>query len=580
MSAHPNAKKRCRCEPAIEGYSVVPKPYALTALKKMGWFLYSVPAVKEEDPDVFEALRILPFPDKAKIKHPWAEDVLVTQEDMACRRTRRTVMATLPYEWLAWDPSENEYNGSVNNKLCGHEECVNDGQDGEATSTEKGTCIGEWPFWEISNDDSLYQAVLHWANNCKEFSGNHQIVGLDETPWLSRLRTEETETEEFFDRQLLHTPSVGTCRFSYSGKRGFLTRNVNRNVPGVRKEWITITTLGRDPTVLDELMTTIKTAYFDQDSHSVAVFRASCSPDPKWVLSARQSRDMSTIAMAAGLKQQITDDITNFRAPNQFKWYRRRGLPYRRGYLFHGPPGTGKTSLCVALATLCQLPIYNINISSSTLDDEILGTLFHLLPPKCMVLFEDIDSSETVQKRLRPPPRAQDPRQASWVTFSGLLNILDGTGAQEGRVLVMSTNHPKKIDPAFIRPGRVDMVIHFDLVDQLSAQLLFRSLVLEDSSTADNESATAAKETENKLIAEFVKNVPEGVVSHAELQGYLMATRQDPQAVVNGVSAWLKEKQESACERFENLAWYLSDTLKIQPPSCEYLKQCSLGILL
>ncbi|GKT83835.1 mitochondrial chaperone ATPase [Colletotrichum tofieldiae] len=101
MSAHPNAKKRCRCEPAIEGYSVVPKPYALTALKKMGWFLYSVPAVKEEDPDVFEAF-----------------------------------MATLPYEWLAWDPSENEYNGSVNNKLCGHEECVNDGQDGEVHGLE------------------------------------------------------------------------------------------------------------------------------------------------------------------------------------------------------------------------------------------------------------------------------------------------------------------------------------------------------------------------------------------------------------------------------------------------------------
>ncbi|KZL64542.1 hypothetical protein CT0861_05065 [Colletotrichum tofieldiae] len=149
---HPSTKKKW-CVGG--GYSMIPKPFCVRALKEMGWCLYSVPtlhpAVTEEDANVFKALRSLPIPDEAKIKQwtdflkinfrephhqfnnrgdHWAGGVLVTQEHMACQRIRRIVMGTLTFDWMAMDPSDRKYNVPVNNKICGHKECVDDGQYG------------------------------------------------------------------------------------------------------------------------------------------------------------------------------------------------------------------------------------------------------------------------------------------------------------------------------------------------------------------------------------------------------------------------------------------------------------------
>ena len=77
--------------------------------------------------------------------------------------------------------------------------------------------------------------------------------------------------------------------------------------------------------------------------------------------------------------------------PATARWYANRGIPYRRGYLFHGPPGTGKTSLAFALAGFFGLHIYAVSLLDSTLTEEELGTLFKDLPPRCIVLLEDID---------------------------------------------------------------------------------------------------------------------------------------------------------------------------------------------
>src|SRR5690606_38276676 len=69
-------------------------------------------------------------------------------------------------------------------------------------------------------------------------------------------------------------------------------------------------------------------------------------------------------------------------------------------------------------------------------------------PPRCVVVIEDVDRAFHARERTEDANKN--------LTFSGLLNAIDGISAKEGRILVLTTNHPEVLDPALVRPGRVD----------------------------------------------------------------------------------------------------------------------------
>ena len=96
----------------------------------------------------------------------------------------------------------------------------------------------------------------------------------------------------------------------------------------------------------------------------------------------------------------LCNDILKFKASE--KWYRDRGIPYRRGYLLYGPPGTGKTSFTQAVAGALKLNICYINLSSGNLDDDDLNNMLTRAPANSIILLEDIDAlfvqRESVQK--------------------------------------------------------------------------------------------------------------------------------------------------------------------------------------
>jgi len=134
-------------------------------------------------------------------------------------------------------------------------------------------------------------------------------------------------------------------------------------------------------------------------------------------------------------------------------WFRRMRLPFRRGYLLHGPPGNGKSTAVRAMLTSGRLTAYTIRFFDSQIDDGDLERVFAraVKHAPAMILLEDID---------RAFPRTGESRCK--VSLQQLLNCLDGVATGEGIITVATANEPTILDPAILRrPGRFDRVVHF-----------------------------------------------------------------------------------------------------------------------
>ncbi|KAL4891352.1 P-loop containing nucleoside triphosphate hydrolase protein [Aspergillus ambiguus] len=176
------------------------------------------------------------------------------------------------------------------------------------------------------------------------------------------------------------------------------------------------------------------------------------------------------------------------RSPYPFLVYQDRSLPYRRGYLFHGPPGTGKSSLCLGIASLVHLNIFTVSLRANGLDGNGLTLLFQSLPKRCIVLFEDVDqaglprrATDNTGREAREDTHGHnhnnqqdgviesedDKETPNGISLSTFRNLIDGVSAQEGCILIMTTNAIQQLDNALLRPGRVDMDVQLGRADCL-----------------------------------------------------------------------------------------------------------------
>jgi SpoVK/Ycf46/Vps4 family AAA+-type ATPase len=178
-----------------------------------------------------------------------------------------------------------------------------------------------------------------------------------------------------------------------------------------------------------------------------------------------------TLAMDQAKKKEIMDDLDAFRNNRDVYW--RTGKPWKRGYLLYGPPGTGKSTMIAAMARYLDYDIYDVELTVVR-DNHDLRKLLIETTGKAIIVIEDIDCSLdlTGDRAARRRP-GRDSKHSSAdhddrrggannaVTLSGLLNFIDGLWSASGgeRVVVFTTNHVDRLDPALIRRGRMDMHI-------------------------------------------------------------------------------------------------------------------------
>ncbi|KAH9177300.1 P-loop containing nucleoside triphosphate hydrolase protein [Lactarius sanguifluus] len=385
----------------------------------------------------------------------------------------------------------------------------------------------------FSEEDYPYEWLMLWLSRRPEWQRSREFetttnssspgfYGYRESD--SAFSEEERVDEEFTGKsrmRVVFQPTSDTTHTIFY--RGHWLR-VRRGRKSNGYEMLSISVVARNNSILKQLVLQAKKEYEAEAVHRIQIYFADSYGSWRYTDS-RHKRPLSSIVLNPGVKEMLVADAKDFLKSE--KWYADRGIPFRRGYLLYGVPGSGKSSLIHALAGELTLDIYVVSLSSSWINDSTLTTLMGRVPSRCIVLLEDLDAAFTRSvSRSKDKDKDKDKKKSdsksdneeestssssgrsrrnrnkenlsdvNTLTLSGLLNALDGVAAAEGRILFATTNHLDQLDPALCRPGRMDVWIEFKNASKFQAEHLFRNFF----PSSDAEAAAAANiELETEL---------------------------------------------------------------------------------
>ncbi|RLN30067.1 hypothetical protein C2845_PM05G22220 [Panicum miliaceum] len=251
-----------------------------------------------------------------------------------------------------------------------------------------------------------------------------------------------------------------------------------------------------------------------------------------------------TLAMEPVRKRSVVADLDRFLKRKEY--YRRIGKAWKRGYLLYGPPGTGKSSLVAAMTNYLRFNLYDLDLSNVN-SNSTLQWLLTSMPDKSILVVEDIDccfsarsrggldKSGVVQKADErtsdaPAPPNKDHLTGDGMTLSGLLNFVDGLWSTSGeeRIIIFTTNYKDRLDPALLRPGRMDMHVYMGYCGWEAFKTLAENYFLVD---------------DHPLFPEMQKLLAEVEVTPAEVSEMLLRS-EDVDVALQGLTEFLREKKQ------------------------------------
>lgn len=360
---------------------------------------------------------------------------------------------------------------------------------------------------EIPSSDKSYLWFLEWMSNHKQRSSRHLSV---ETNYLQHKNGSVTTKFSLVPGQGNHLIKYGGAYFLVKRERSGKLLDMTSGTPF---ETVTLTTLYRDRNIFPNLLDEAKKLAL-QSREGKTVIYTSWGQEWREFGHPRRKRSVDSVILDEGVSGNIIRDVKSFLESGT--WYHDRGIPYRRGYLLYGPPGSGKTSFIQSLAGELDYNICILNLSESNLTDDRLNYLMNNIPERSILLLEDIDAA--FNKR----DQSKEQGFTSGVTFSGLLNSLDGVASAEEIITFMTTNHPEKLDPAILRPGRIDYKVEIGNASIFQIEKMFFKFY-------PNE-AEKCKEFLQKFKLHKFENV-----STAQLQGLFVYNKDDPDGAIKAL---------------------------------------------
>lgn len=302
---------------------------------------------------------------------------------------------------------------------------------------------------DIPDKDEAFQWVDKWLA--------HQYYTKYRARNLTVFTRRKKYSEDTTVPEIVLSPAPGNHYFLYGGRLVILHRE--RKEPSqeggsttsamLEREVFTIKILGRKRDVARRLLEEARKIALPNSEDKITIHLRDTFGNGWRSPIYRPKRTLDSVILPEGQSERLIADMQTFLGREE--WYNERCIPWRRGYLFAGDPGNGKSSLVSALASHFELGVCIIDVNN--IDDYQLMDALSNLPPRCILLLEDMDCLYSQRNKSKD----NDGR----VSFSGMLNALDGVAASEGRIVILTTNKKHLLDKALLRPGRCDVHEYF-----------------------------------------------------------------------------------------------------------------------